>query len=134
MGIGVLKGLFSQECTKLFKQLDDIRICIKNILSYPLSDAHFRSKSSVVIYRREKWESMPQTELIIVLAMTRRDMNASGPRLERDKIRSQDFVVPIKKRVVVGGSLQFTSEQLLDWGSICCQAGSFGECRDQLFC
>jgi hypothetical protein len=77
---------------------------------------------------------MPQTELVIIFTMAWSDMNASGAGIKRDEICGQDFAVPIKEWVTVGGSLQFASEQLLDWTSIRYPSGSFGECSDPLLC
>ena len=100
-------GALSSEGTFLFQEFDDTGIRLEDIFADKIGQAAFLGVATIVIDGREQREPALHAEMVVVLAMAWRDMNAACAGIQRHKGCGMNRGIARQERMTGLKALQF---------------------------
>ena len=105
--VGVFVGALSSEGTFLIQELDDACIRLKDIFADKFGQPALLGVASVVIDGGKQREPTLHAEMVVVLAMAWRDMNATCAGIQRHKSRGMNRCIARQEGMTGLEALQF---------------------------
>ena len=97
--IGMLVSALASQGSFCLEESDNISVRFEHVFANEIRQTAFLGVATVVINRREKVKSALHPKMIIVLTMARRNVDAPGAGIQRDKCGGKNRRIAIKKRV-----------------------------------
>ena len=87
--------LLGEEVALVLQDLDDERVGLENVLAGQFRHAACGGEAAAVIDGREDFEAVFLAELIIVLAVARRDVDEAGTGFGGDEVGGEDLTLAV---------------------------------------
>ena len=86
-----------KQTSDLGESLNHIFVRVKDVFSNPFRNSDFLRVAPVIVHGRKEGKSVFQSDLVILLAVTRRRVHATGAGVERDVLAQQNDRVTIQE-------------------------------------
>src|SRR6266567_9321292 len=97
--IRMMEFLFAEQHIALAQQLDDVDIRVEDVFAYKIWQTGFVGETTVIIDRRQDWQTFFFAQQVIVFTVSRRDVHTASAGVHLDKASREHSGIAIKKRM-----------------------------------